>query len=92
MLSRSLAIPPKLRRWGTYALILLAPGSWVVLPAWWLLRLVVRAARRESKGRLAACDPTGKGPPACLGHEGVLRRIWRRVTLDIASCKALVKN
>jgi hypothetical protein len=31
-----------------YALILLAPGSLVILPAWWLLQLVTDTARRES--------------------------------------------
>ena len=37
---RSLAAASRLdlRKWGTYALILLAPGSFVLLPAYWLFR------------------------------------------------------
>ena len=93
MLSRSIAIPPKLRQWGAYALILLAPGSLVVLPTLWLLRLVVMAVRRESNGRQAAYHLTRSGPLACLRHEGALHRICRRVTSDIwTSFKGLAKG
>jgi hypothetical protein len=37
---RSLTSPStlELRKWGTYALLLLAPGSFVLLPAYWLVR------------------------------------------------------
>ena len=31
--------PPELRKWGAYALILLVPGSFVILPVLWLVRL-----------------------------------------------------
>ena len=93
MLSRSIVISPKLRQWGAYALILLAPGSLVVLPVLWLVRLAIVAARRESSWRQAAYDLTRRGPLACLGHEGVLRRTCRRVTLDIwTSFKGLAKG
>jgi hypothetical protein len=92
MLSRSIAIPPKLRQWGAYAVILLAPGSLVVLPALWLLRQVMVAVRQESHWRQAACDPTRRGP-AYPGHQGILRRIVRRLTLDVgACCKSLAKG
>src|SRR5271170_4146369 len=93
MLSRSIAIPPKLSQWGAYALILLAPGSLVVLPALWLLRQVIVAVRRESNWRQAACGLTRRGPLACLRQPGSLRRLGRRITLDIwASCKGLAKG
>ena len=48
MFNHSIVIPPKLRHWGVYALILLAPGSLVILPAWWLLQLVTDTPRREA--------------------------------------------
>ena len=48
MSNYSIVIPPKLRPWGVFILVLLAPGSLVVLPAWWLLRLVADTRRRQS--------------------------------------------
>ncbi len=30
--------PPELRKWGACALVLLVPGSFVVLPVLWLVR------------------------------------------------------
>ena len=41
--------PLELRKWGAYALLLLVPGSFVFLPAFWLAR------------RLAIASRTGKG-------------------------------
>lgn len=40
MYSRLTAASPDLRKWGLYALILLVPGSLVVLPVLWLVRAV----------------------------------------------------
>jgi len=48
------ASPLELRKWGTYALLLLAPGSFVLLPAYWLLR---RLAVRTQAAKLNACPP-----------------------------------
>ena len=47
--SPSLPSPLELRKWGVYALLLLAPGSFVLLPAYWLVR------------RLTVAPRTGKG-------------------------------
>jgi len=35
----------ELRKWGVYALLLLAPGSFVLLPAYWLARRLASAPR-----------------------------------------------
>ena len=48
MFDRSIVIPSKLRHWGVFAVILLAPGSLFILPALWLLQLVTDTTRRES--------------------------------------------
>ena len=41
MYNRLMAIsPPELRKWCAYALILLVPGSFVVIPVLWLVRLM----------------------------------------------------
>ena len=37
--------PLELRKWGIYALLLLAPGSFVLLPAYWLARRLAVAPR-----------------------------------------------
>jgi hypothetical protein len=39
--------PLELRKWATYALLLLAPGSFVLLPAYWLVRRFAVAPRAE---------------------------------------------
>ena len=38
MISRLAAQPRAFVKWGTYALLLIAPGSFVVLPVLWLIR------------------------------------------------------
>ena len=44
------ALSPDLRKWCAYALLVLAPGSFVVLPVLWLVRLMgVHALRRLGK-------------------------------------------
>ena len=59
MYSRLTAPPPELRKWCAYALILLVPGSFVVLPVVWLVRLLgVQALRRAN--RTAAQCPNGR--------------------------------
>jgi hypothetical protein len=47
--SLAAASPLDVRKWGIYALILLAPGSFVLLPAYWLLRrlAVTRPEKRQ---------------------------------------------
>jgi len=48
----------KLGRWCAYALLLVAPGSFVVLPALWLVRsLTVQAARRRQSAAGRAWHP-----------------------------------
>ena len=44
---RSLTSPSnlELRKWGAYALLLLAPGSFVLLPAYWIVRRLTVAPR-----------------------------------------------
>ncbi len=43
MLRRLIASSPhELGKWCAYAVILLVPGTFVVLPVMWLIRLVVR--------------------------------------------------
>ena len=51
MSGHSIVIPPKLGQWVAYALILLAPGSFFVLPALWLARRFVGVARRQALRR-----------------------------------------
>ena len=41
--------PAELRKWGAYALLLLVPGSFVFLPAFWLARRLA-IAPRAAKG------------------------------------------
>jgi hypothetical protein len=93
MSGNSIVMLRGLRKWAAYALILLAPGSLVVLATLWLVaRLVQR--RREAGARAAApsraaqsCAVAG---PAC---EGVLRQECLRVTSDLwACCKGLAKG
>ena len=39
--------PQELKKWCAYALVLLAPGSFVILPVFWLVRFLgARAARQ----------------------------------------------
>ena len=60
--SLAAASPLELRKWGTYALILLAPGSFVLLPAYWLFRrLAPRAKESEQGGSAPSCSPNSKG-------------------------------
>jgi hypothetical protein len=42
--------PVELRKWGTYALLLLAPGSFVLIPAYWLARRLAVAPRGGKEG------------------------------------------
>jgi hypothetical protein len=48
------ALPPGLAKWCAYALIALAPGSFVVLPVVWLIRRFVplggARAEHETEG------------------------------------------
>jgi hypothetical protein len=47
MLHRLIASPPRnLGKWCAYLLILLTPGSFIVLPVLWLVRLVAVPALR----------------------------------------------
>jgi hypothetical protein len=46
------AVPPEVARWCALALVLLAPGSFIVMPIWWLARQVRRwAAIRQPSER-----------------------------------------
>lgn len=47
MFSRLTTSPPELWKWCAYALILLAPGSFIVLPAIWLVRMLGVQVARE---------------------------------------------
>jgi hypothetical protein len=85
MLVRSIVIPPKLRQWVTYALILLAPGSFIILPAWWLVRRVVVAARTQSDGREARAALTTRRPVAGGVQASVLRRLWLRALAEMGA-------
>lgn len=46
------SLPPSYARWCGYLLLLLAPGSFVVLPAIWFIRL-----RREARVRTPSTPP-----------------------------------
>jgi len=49
MLKSSRSTPPReIARWGVYALLLLAPGSFVVLPLLWLARTWASRATRPA--------------------------------------------
>jgi hypothetical protein len=50
MYSRLTASPPELRKWCVYALVLLVPGSFVVLPALWFARLMSSAKSAPGEG------------------------------------------
>jgi hypothetical protein len=60
--------PREVRTWCAYALILLAPGSFFVLPLLWLVRLwggsgVVALARKPSGAGLRSLKYRGKEKP-----------------------------
>jgi hypothetical protein len=82
MSGRSIVTPPKLGQWVAYALILLAPGSFIVLPALWLARRVL-AARRQANGREAIFDLTTRRPVACLERDSVVRRACLRAGAEV---------
>jgi|SoiMethySBSTD1v2_1073268.scaffolds.fasta_scaffold21989_2 hypothetical protein len=48
------AVPPEVARWCAYALVLLAPGSFIVLPLLWLARQMHRRGGPVPDGRLPA--------------------------------------
>jgi len=46
--------PQELKKWCAYALVLLVPGSFVILPVFWLVRLVGARTARQASIRLTA--------------------------------------
>jgi hypothetical protein len=53
MNTRLTASPPELRKWCMYAVILLLPGSFVVLPALWLVKFIGARSTGDEPGATA---------------------------------------
>jgi hypothetical protein len=78
MLPNSITSPPHLGKWLAYVLILLTPGSFVLVPVLWLLRhWVAQAAGTKTRVRPADClratgreQPVGEGSGRCATHAG----------------------
>ncbi len=86
MLPNSITSRPHLAKWLAYVLILLTPGSFVLVPVLWLLRhLVAQAAGTKTSVRSAGLratereQPAGEGSGRCATHAGRGSRTLNRV-------------
>jgi hypothetical protein len=73
MSSHSIVQLRGLRKWAAYGLILLAPGSFVVLPTLWLVWRLAQL-RREAAARAAV---PGDAPRRVAGHGAQVLRAGR---------------
>jgi hypothetical protein len=61
-------MPREPGKWGLYALVLLVPGSFAVLPLWWIVNQV-RRRDRSYFGWNAPCRAARSNP--CVAPESV---------------------